>query len=72
MFPQAPAFDVAHGRAAELLGLTVRQQAYTLAITDCFWVIAFSALVCLLAVASVRSLDIQYKHVIAAARRQRT
>jgi len=72
MFPQAPAFDVALGRAGELLGLTVRKQAYTLAITDCFWVIAFSALICLLAVASVRSLDIQYKHVIAAARNQRT
>jgi MFS transporter, DHA2 family, multidrug resistance protein len=72
MFPQAPSSDFALGRVAELLGLTVRQQAYTLAITDCFWIIAFSALVCLLAVASVRSLDIQYKHVIAAARGQKT
>ena len=52
------------------MGLTIRKQAYTLAITDCFWVIAFSALICLLAVASVRSLDIQYKHVIAAAKSQ--
>jgi DHA2 family multidrug resistance protein len=72
MFPQAPTSDFALGRAAELLGLTVREQAYTLAITDCFWVIAFSALISLLAVASVRALDIQYKHVIAAARSQRT
>jgi DHA2 family multidrug resistance protein len=72
MYPQAPSSDFALGRAAELLGLSVREQAYTLAITDCFWMIAFSALVCLLAVASVRSLDIQYKHVIAAAKRQKT
>jgi DHA2 family multidrug resistance protein len=72
MIPQAPSYDVALGRAAELLGLTVRKQAYTLAITDCFWVIAFAALICLFAVASVRSLDIQYKHVIAAAKSQRT
>jgi DHA2 family multidrug resistance protein len=72
MFPQAPTSDVAFGRAAELLGLTVREQAYTLAITDCFWALACSALVCLFIVACIRSLDIQYKHVIAAARRQST
>jgi DHA2 family multidrug resistance protein len=72
MFPQASTSDAAFGRAAELLGLTVRKQAYTLAITDCFWEIAFSALLCLLVVACIRSLDIQYKHVIAAARRQST
>ncbi|HWZ50578.1 MAG TPA: hypothetical protein VNW54_03860 [Granulicella sp.] len=72
MFSQASTSDFAFGRAAELLGLTVRKQAYTLAITDCFWVIAFSALLCLFVVACIRSLDIQYKHVIAAARRRST
>jgi DHA2 family multidrug resistance protein len=72
MLPQAPTSDVAFGRAADLLGLSVRKQAYTLAVTDCFWVIAFSALLCLFVVACIRSLDIQYKHVIAAARSQST
>ncbi|MEI9980314.1 MAG: MFS transporter [Edaphobacter sp.] len=68
----APTTNSAIGRSATLFGLTVRQQAFTMAIGDCFWLIAFSALICLVAVACVGSLNIQYKHVLATLRAQRT
>jgi DHA2 family multidrug resistance protein len=72
MQAQATTSDVALARASALLGLTVRKQAFTLAIADCFLLIALSCVVCLVVVACIGSLNIQYKHVLAAIRAQRT
>ena len=72
MQAQATTPDVAMARAAELLGLTVRRQAFTLAISDCFFLIALACVVCLFVVACIGSLNIQYKHVLAALKAQRT
>jgi MFS transporter, DHA2 family, multidrug resistance protein len=72
MQAQATTPDTAFARAAELLALTVRKQAFTLAIADCFLLIAVACVVCLVVVAFIGPLNIQYKHVLAAIRAQRT
>ena len=72
MLPNAPSPDIAAGRAATILGLTVGRQAFTMAIADCFWLIAYAALICLVVVACIGSLNIQYKHVLATLRAQRS
>ena len=64
--------DTAFARAADLLALTVRKQAFTLAIADCFLLIAVACVVCLVVVAFIGPLNIQYKHVLAQIRAQRT
>jgi DHA2 family multidrug resistance protein len=64
--------DTSLARAADLLALTVRKQAFTLAIADCFLLIALSCVVCLVVVAFIGPLNIQYKHVLAQIRAQRT
>jgi len=53
------------GRAALILGLQVRKQAFTLAITDSFLLIAWGALCALIAVACMAKVSTQYKHVVA-------
>lgn len=53
-------------RAAEILGLQVRQQAFTLAITDCFALVAFSIVCCLVVVACMAPVPTQYRQVIKA------
>lgn len=56
----------ATGRAAEILGLQVRQQAFTLAITDSFTLVAFSVVCCLVVVACMGPVRTEYRQVVKA------
>jgi DHA2 family multidrug resistance protein len=56
----------AMGRAAEVLGLQVRQQAYTLAISDSFLLIATCCVACLVVVSFMSKVPTQYRQVTAA------
>jgi len=61
---QSAGLPAATGRAAEILGLQVRRQAFTLAITDSFLLIAFSAVCCLVVVACMAPVPKQYRQII--------
>jgi MFS transporter, DHA2 family, multidrug resistance protein len=54
------------GRAGELLGLQVRQQAFTLAISDSFLLLAACCVACLVVVAFMSRVPTQYRQVTAA------
>ena len=54
------------GRAAEVLGLQVRQQAFTLAISDSFLLLAACCVTCLVVVAFMSTVPTQYRQVTAA------
>jgi MFS transporter, DHA2 family, multidrug resistance protein len=56
----------ATGRAAEALGLQVRQQAFTLAISDSFLLLATCCVACLVVVAFMSTVPTQYRQVTAA------
>jgi hypothetical protein len=56
----------AAGRAAEVLGLRVRQQAYTLAISDSFLLLATCCVACLVVVSFMSKVPTQYRQVPAA------
>jgi MFS transporter, DHA2 family, multidrug resistance protein len=56
----------AMGRAAEVLGLQVRQQAFTLAISDSFLLLATCCVACLIVVAFMSKVPTQYRQVAAA------
>jgi DHA2 family multidrug resistance protein len=56
----------AMGRAAEVLGLQVRQQAFTLAISDSFLLLATCCVACLVVVAFMSKVPTQYRQVTAA------
>jgi DHA2 family multidrug resistance protein len=56
--------SAATGRAAEILGLQVKQQAFTLAITDSFMLVAWSAVCCLIVVACMAPVPTQYRQVV--------
>ena len=64
MESKSAGLHAAAGRAAEILGLQVRQQAFTLAINDSFLLIAFSAVFCLVIVACLAPVPKQYRQVI--------
>jgi len=66
MASRAPGLTTAMGRAAEILGLQVRQQAFTLAITDAFQLIAWSVVCCLVVVACMQPIPTQYRQVVSA------
>ena len=53
----------AMGRAAEVLGLQVRQQVYTLAISDSFLLLATCCVACLVVVAFMSTVPTQYRQV---------
>ncbi len=55
----------ATGRAAELVGLQVRQQAFTLAISDGFLLIAMCCITCLVVVAFMSKVPTQYRQIVA-------
>ena len=57
---------IAMGRAAELLGLQVHQQAYTLAISDSFLLLTTCCVACLVVVSFMSKVPIQYRQVTAA------
>ncbi len=63
---QSPGLPEATGRAVEILGLQIRQQAFTLAITDCFMLIAFSVVCVLIVVACMAPVPTQYRQVVQA------
>lgn len=56
----------AFGRAAEVLGLQIRQQAFTLAICDSFLLVASCCVACLVAVAFMSTVPTKYQQVTAA------
>ena len=64
MLSRSPGLTTATGRAGEILGLQVRQQAFTLAITDSFMLVAFSVVCCLIVVAIMAPVPTQYRQVI--------
>jgi hypothetical protein len=53
------------GRAAEVLGLQIRQQAFTLAISDSFLLVAACCVACLVVVALMSAVPTQYRQVVA-------
>jgi MFS transporter, DHA2 family, multidrug resistance protein len=53
-------------RAAEVLGLQLRQQAFTLAISDSFLLVAACCVACLVVVAFMSTVPTQYRQVVAA------
>jgi DHA2 family multidrug resistance protein len=61
-----PGLPATAGRAAEILGLQVRQQAFTLAITDAFTLVAWSTLCCLVVVACMARVPTQYHEIVSA------
>jgi MFS transporter, DHA2 family, multidrug resistance protein len=54
-------------RAGEILGLQIRQQAFTLAIADSFRLVAWAAICCLIVVACMAHVPTQYRQVVRAA-----
>jgi MFS transporter, DHA2 family, multidrug resistance protein len=56
---------ISTGRAAELLALQVRQQAFTLAISDSFLLLATSCVFCLVVVACMSRVQTRYQQIIA-------
>ena len=58
--------SVAIERAAQILGLQVRQQAFTLAITDAFLLVAWSTVCCLVVVAGMTRVPTQYQEIVSA------
>ena len=64
MRSQSSGLTTATGRAAEILGLQVRQQAFTLAITDSFLLVAWASVCCLLVVACMAQVPKQYRQVV--------
>ena len=67
MLSRSPGLATAAGRAGEILGLQVKQQAFTLAITDSFRLVAWAAVCCLIVVACMAPVPTQYRQVIKAA-----
>ena len=55
----------ASGRAAEVLNLQVRQQAFTLAISDSFILVALCCVACLVVVGFMSKVPTQYQQIIA-------
>jgi DHA2 family multidrug resistance protein len=64
MQSQSSGLSAATGRAAEILGLQVRQQAFTLAITDSFMLVAWSAVCCLIVIACMAQVPTQFRQVV--------
>lgn len=62
----APHTSAASETSAAILSLQVRQQAFTLAISDCFYLVAWAAFACLLVIACMGQVQTQYRHVVAA------
>jgi MFS transporter, DHA2 family, multidrug resistance protein len=56
----------AAGRAVEILTLQIRQQAYTLAITDAFLLIAWAVVCVFIVIACMAPVDTQYRQVVSA------
>jgi len=68
MDPHSTGANVAIGRASGIIDQQVRQQAFTLAITDSFRLVAWSAVCCLIVIACVSRVPKQFRQFIAAAK----
>ena len=68
MVPRSTGANMAIGRGLEILNLQVRQQAFTLAITDSFRLVAWSAACCLIVIACVSRVPKQFRQLVAAAK----
>jgi len=66
MSSHSAGLSAASERAAEILGLQVRQQAFTLAITDAFLLVACSTLCCLAVVSCMTHVPTQYRQIVSA------
>lgn len=66
MLSHSAGLSTAVGRAGEILGLQIRQQSFTLAITDSFLLVAFSIVCCLIVIACMARVPTQYRKVIEA------
>jgi DHA2 family multidrug resistance protein len=66
MKSQSAGGQAAAGRAVEILGLQVKQQAFTLAITDSFLLIAWAVVCVLLVIACMAPVPTQYRQVVTA------
>ena len=66
MDPHSTGANMAIGRALDILNLQVRQQALTLAITDSFRLVAWSAVLSLIVIACMSRVPIQFRQVLAA------
>jgi len=64
--PQSTGMQEAGLRAAALLGLQVRQQAFTLSIADAFSIVAFGAICAIVVIACMGEVKTKYRDVIAA------
>ena len=67
MLSRSPGMATAAGRAGDILGLQVRQQAFTLAITDSFMLVAWAVVCCLIVITCMAPVPTQYRQVIKAA-----
>jgi DHA2 family multidrug resistance protein len=68
MAPHSTGTNMAMGRALEILDLQVRRQAFTLAITDSFKLVAWSAACCLIVIACMARVPKQYRQVLPASK----
>jgi MFS transporter, DHA2 family, multidrug resistance protein len=66
MDPHSTGANMAIGKALEILDLQVRQQAFTLAITDSFRLIAWSSACTLIVIACMSRVPRQFRQVVAA------
>jgi DHA2 family multidrug resistance protein len=66
MLSHSSGLTAATGRAGEILGLQVKQQAFTLAITDSFVLVAVSVVCCLIVIACMARVPTQYRQVVQA------
>jgi DHA2 family multidrug resistance protein len=64
MLSHSSGLAAASERAGEILGLQVKQQAFTLAITDSFMVLAWSIVCCLIVIACMAPVPTQYRQVV--------
>jgi DHA2 family multidrug resistance protein len=69
MDPHSTGANMAIARAVGILDLQVRQQAFTLAITDSFRLVAWSIVCCLIVVACTARVHTQFRQVVATAKR---
>ncbi|WP_158944957.1 MFS transporter [Granulicella sp. S190] len=58
--------SVASGRAGQILGMQLHEQAFTLAIADSFTLVACAAVFCLIVIACMERVPTQYRQVVAA------
>jgi DHA2 family multidrug resistance protein len=66
MLSHSSGLTAATGRAGEILGLQVKQQAFTLAITDSFMLVAVLVVCCLIVIACMARVPTQYRQVVQA------